>query len=227
MNHRDEDAVTISACPCDLGGDISKDLVETSIYTPYRQIQSQPQDLPDDRKLPSHPFARFCFSQLLLITPEKLDLEELWKDVSQWNCMNKHVLLSENTMVLLAIVVLLFPLHGGYTFMLHTFKIAEDYPSKEHYDALVYSSLYLYPVPIICELLSRANLKRQVRERRGPSKVEVLINLAVTRTEELSFALSLGLMAMYGFPGVDRWMSFVGACVFGFLLDAFSGVCRL
>ncbi|KAG1867741.1 hypothetical protein F4604DRAFT_1776608 [Suillus subluteus] len=225
MSNRDQDAfITISACSYDSGGDISEDRMEAGACAPYGKIQSQPLDLPDDWKLPSQPFARFCSTQLYLITLGKPDLEELWRDVSQRNGVYKRVICSGPDLFIMFLIALV----GGVcmSILRRSINIAV-HSSRENYEALMNLLASFLLVYVLCQWLSRVYgycmAFRQSAIFQNPGKMEVLICLALSRTAEFSLALSLGFLAKGGFilfTGVDYWMSFAEACTFGLLLDA-------
>ncbi|KAG1803964.1 uncharacterized protein BJ212DRAFT_1591102 [Suillus subaureus] len=126
MCNRDQDTITISACSCDSGGDISKDPMEAGAYAPYGRTESQPLDLPDEWKLPSEPVARFCFTQFYLITLGKPDLEELWQDVSQWNGVNKRIVRSDDPVARQFITILIVLVYGACMLIIqHGITIAD------------------------------------------------------------------------------------------------------
>ncbi|KAG1831656.1 hypothetical protein DFJ58DRAFT_736588 [Suillus subalutaceus] len=74
--------VIIPSSSFNSGSNISNDPMETWAHASNKEIESQPLGLPDDWRPPSHPFARFCFTQLCLVILGKPDLEELWQDVN-------------------------------------------------------------------------------------------------------------------------------------------------
>ncbi|KAG1867748.1 hypothetical protein F4604DRAFT_1776650 [Suillus subluteus] len=230
MSNRDQDTIIISARSYDKGWDFLKALMEGDPYAPYGRIESQPLDLPDDWKLPSQPFARFCSTQLYLITLGKPDLEELWRDVSQWNGVNKRVIRSDHPIADLFIVSSLFLVvlvHAACMSILQYSVDIADHLSRENYEALMNLSASFLLAYVLCQGLSRLNSDwmalQQFATFRKPGKIEVLICLALSRTAEFSFALSSGFLARCGFvlfTGADYWMSFAEACTFGLLLDA-------
>lgn len=226
MYYTDEDTVTISACSCDLGDNISKGPMEISVCATHGKIQSQPLDLPDDWKMPSQPFVRFCFSQLLLITLGKPDLEELWQYVSQWNRLDERIKRINNPMVGLSTMICVLLVHVAYVLILEYSIQTADRSSKESCKARMNTSAYLLLAFVCCRWISRMNSGYMVIRRvwdQKPGKVKVFVSLALTRMAEFLLAFSHEFLVSCGlvfFLGENYWMSFVGACTFGFLLDA-------
>ncbi|KAG2354180.1 hypothetical protein BDR07DRAFT_629705 [Suillus spraguei] len=152
MYYREPDTIIISHCLRDFDGDISKELME----------MSQPLDLPDDWKMPSQPLARFCFSQLLLITLGKPDLEGLWQDVSQWNRLDERFEYMCNLIVGLSTITCVLFVHAACVLILEYSIQTADRSSEE---ALEDISTSLLLVSVSCRGISWANSGYMIAKR--------------------------------------------------------------
>ncbi|KAG1836764.1 hypothetical protein DFJ58DRAFT_749696 [Suillus subalutaceus] len=215
MYNRDQDTIIISARSYDKGWDFLKALMEGDPYAPYGRIESQPLDLPDDWKLPSQPFARFCSTQLYLITLGKPDLEELWRDVSQWNGVNKRVICSGPDLFIAS--SLLIPILSSKTNTSTFYVDVPHRPRGENYEALMNLSASFLLVYVLCQWLSP-----HVRLLYGISTVCDIPEPGQDGGLDLSRSLSHGRVFtrfIFGISG-EGWFYIVYR---GGLLDVFCG----
>lgn len=161
-----------------------------------------------------------------MITLGKPDLEELWQYVSQWNRLDERIKRINNPMVGLSTMIRVLLVHVAYVLIPEYSIQTADRSSKESCKARMNTSAYLLLAFVCCRWISRMNSGYMVIRRvwdQKPGKVKVFVSLALTRMAEFLLALSRGFLVSCGlvfFLGENYWMSSVGACTFGFLLDA-------
>ncbi|KAG1726110.1 hypothetical protein EDB19DRAFT_235779 [Suillus lakei] len=127
----------------DSGSEISKYPMETGACVSYEEIESQLLDLPDDWKPPSHPFARFCFTQLCLITVGKPALEELWQDVVHKDCWYECVMRMDDRLKQFLAIMLTNSVYFTCIVRLDSGIKTADHSSRETYEALM--ELLIWP----------------------------------------------------------------------------------